>query len=69
MSGIFIGHHNTKQVFGFQYLNQEDLDDVISGSAQEAEQMFLLCVGTLESILRKVVPTKAGVVRFSVLGQ
>lgn len=54
MAGIFIGHHNTRQIFGFQYLKLEDMDRVTSGSHEEAESMFQLCVGTLESILRRV---------------
>lgn len=66
MAGIFIGHHNTRQVFGFQYLELEDMDKVTSGSHLEAEHMFHLCVGTLESILRLVVPQDPSISQCSV---
>jgi len=31
MGGIFVAYHNTKEMFGFEYLSKEDLDQCLFG--------------------------------------
>lgn len=54
MDGIFLAYHSTGRIFGFEYLSLEDLDNTISGSTEESDQAFKLCVGLLESIFERV---------------
>ncbi|RXK40275.1 hypothetical protein M231_02389 [Tremella mesenterica] len=55
MDGIFIAYHNTKRIYGFQYLSLADLDERLFGSTALAEAAFRLCVALLESLLKRVV--------------
>lgn len=51
MDGIFVAYHNTKTFFGFQYLPLAEIDRVLFGSTEMADQVFQLCVGLLEKLL------------------
>lgn len=53
MDGIFLAYHSGKRIFGFEYLSLEDLDKYVSGSHEESEQAFKLCLAALETILRR----------------
>lgn len=51
MDGIFVAYHNTKTFFGFQYLSLAEIDRVLFGSTEMADQVFQLCVGLMEKLL------------------
>ena len=54
MDGIFVAHHNTKQLFGFQYIPVEDMDIALCDSPALAESAFRVCVATMQHILESV---------------
>lgn len=60
MDGIFLAYHSGKRIFGFEYMSLEDLDRAISGSHEESEQAFKLCLGALETILRRATEDLPG---------
>lgn len=51
MDGIFVAYHNTRTFFGFQYLSLAEIDRVLFGSTEMADQVFQLCVGLMEKLL------------------
>lgn len=55
MDGIFVAHHNTKEMFGFQYVPLEDMDECTSGSHEAAERKFKLGVAIMEEALQTVM--------------
>ena len=55
MDGIFVAHHNTKEMFGFQYVPLEDMDECTSGSYEAAERTFKLGVAIMEEALQTVM--------------
>ena len=59
MDGIFVAHHNTREIFGFQYLPVEEMDVAMNDSPELADMAFKLCLGTLEQILRYVLAENA----------
>jgi hypothetical protein len=63
MDGIFLAYHSGEQIFGFEYLPLEELDKYISGSFEESQQAFQLCLGTLETMLERAVTDIPGKVR------
>lgn len=63
MDGIFLAYHSGEQIFGFEYLPLEELDKFISGSFEESQQAFQLCLGTLEAMLERAVTDIPGKVR------
>ena len=54
MDGILVCFHNTIQVFGFQYISREEMDEALYGSVPFADGAFIMCMKTLELILDKV---------------
>jgi len=56
MDGIFVAHHNTKEMFGFQYIPLEEMDECTSGSYQVAERKFKLAVAVMEDCFNTVLP-------------
>ena len=66
MDGIFIAHHNTKEMFGFQYVPLEEMDECTSGSYEMAERTFKLSIALMEDILKAVLEhVKVEVSRFA----
>lgn len=55
MDGIFIAHHNTREMFGFQYVPLEEMDEVTSGGYERAERQFRLAVAITEDALSTVL--------------
>ncbi|WVQ82650.1 hypothetical protein IAT38_004782 [Cryptococcus sp. DSM 104549] len=60
MDGIFLAYHNTKRVFGFQYVPLSDIDKQIFGSSLMADQAFKISVTLLEDILARCVQLYKG---------
>ncbi|KAJ3217489.1 hypothetical protein HDU67_007852 [Dinochytrium kinnereticum] len=57
MDGILVCYHNTKEIFGFQYLSIEEMDEVLYGSSKFGDAAFAVSVKMLEKILDKVSET------------
>lgn len=55
MDGIFVTYHNTKEIFGFQYVPLEDIDRYLFGNTVMAESAFSLSMKLLNIVLDKVV--------------
>ncbi|CAD6886753.1 unnamed protein product [Tilletia controversa] len=51
MDGIFVAYHNTKEIFGFQYVPLEEIFTRVFGTVEMGEQAFSLSVRLLEKIL------------------
>ncbi|CEH16591.1 UNCHARACTERIZED [Ceraceosorus bombacis] len=51
MDGIFVAHHSTLAIFGFQYIPLEEMARRIFGNMEMAEQSFRLSLAMLEEIL------------------
>ncbi|KAE8271674.1 hypothetical protein A4X09_0g677 [Tilletia walkeri] len=51
MDGIFVAYHNTKQIFGFQYVPLDEIFTRVFGTVEMGEQAFSLSVRLLEAIL------------------
>ncbi|KAI9325234.1 mitochondrial protein Pet127-domain-containing protein [Obelidium mucronatum] len=55
MDGIIVAYHNTKEMFGFQYLSREEMNKVLFGSCKLGDAAFALSCKALESMLDKIV--------------
>jgi len=56
MDGVIVAYHNTKQIFGFQYISLDEMDARLSGGGQETgDRMFKACVRMLENVAEEVV--------------
>lgn len=51
MDGIFVAYHNTKEIFGFQYVPLSELFERVFGTVEMGEQAFTLSVRLLEAVL------------------
>jgi len=40
MDGIFVCYHNTAEIFGFQYLSREEMDECIYGNSVTGDAVF-----------------------------
>lgn len=56
MDGIFVAYHNTAEIFGFQYLNREAMDECLFGNARTGDASFALITSLYNSLLDLVVP-------------
>lgn len=57
MDGIFVAYHNTAEIFGFQYLSREAMDECLFGNSVTGDAAFLLITRLYNEILSAVVPT------------
>ena len=55
MDGIFLAYHSITRMFGFEYLPLKEIDMCVSGSHEESEQAFRICVAVLEKILHQAI--------------
>lgn len=55
MDGIFVAYHNAFEMFGFQYISLEEMDERIYGNSQTAEAAFNLILQIYNEILEAVV--------------
>lgn len=55
MDGIFVAYHNVKRIFGFQYLNLNEMDKALHGQSDRClgNQEFSLSIDMLNKILNK----------------
>ncbi|KAF8312457.1 Pet127-domain-containing protein [Clavulina sp. PMI_390] len=54
MDGVFVAHHNTKQIFGFQYIPLHEMDVLLFGQHGVGGKVFSGCVGLLTKILEEI---------------
>lgn len=40
MAGIFVAYHNTREIFGFEYLDKEDMEECVFGTKAMADTSF-----------------------------
>jgi hypothetical protein len=55
MDGIFVAYHNIRQIFGFQYISQEEMDELVYGNSVEAEMSYKMILNIMQKILDMVV--------------
>ena len=67
MDGIFVAYHNTKRIFGFQYISLEEMDIALHGSGHDdiGRREFYFSVKLLNETLDRAVRQFPKRVRFS----
>jgi len=55
MDGILVTYHNTAQIFGFQYVPMEEMDEALYGNKHVGQDIFEACVRMLEAINTEVI--------------
>ena len=53
MDGVFVTYHNTKRVFGFQYIPLSEMDARLFGEDAIGDAVFERCLLLLEEILEE----------------
>ncbi|KAI8065385.1 mitochondrial protein Pet127-domain-containing protein [Gilbertella persicaria] len=53
MDGILVAYHNTRKIFGFQYISREEMDSRLFGSSKLGDQVFRNALVMFESVLDK----------------
>lgn len=55
MEGAFIAYHNTKKIFGFEYIKLEDMQRRVFGNSNFSDIIFKSSIKLLESIFDRVI--------------
>ncbi|EKM79419.1 hypothetical protein AGABI1DRAFT_59024 [Agaricus bisporus var. burnettii JB137-S8] len=56
MDGVIVAYHNTKQMFGFQYVPLEEMDERLFGPGEGlGDRVFKGCVGIMENLAEEIV--------------
>lgn len=55
MDGIFVAHHDTRRILGFQYIPLEDMDNAITGSHEQSTAAFNLSLAALTNVLDRAL--------------
>jgi Mitochondrial protein Pet127 len=55
MDGIFVAYHNTKRIFGFQYISLDEMDAAIHGNPEVGKQEFHFSVKLFNETLSRAV--------------
>ena len=58
MQGAAIAYHNTQQIFGFEYLQLEKMENRIFGCSEFSDIVFSSSLGLLEKILDHILDDK-----------
>lgn len=53
MDGVFVAYHNTREIFGFQYIPLEEMDQRLYGHGN-GERVFGKCVGLLDVLFTEI---------------
>jgi hypothetical protein len=51
MDGILVAYHNTRKIFGFQYISREEMDSRLFGSTKIGDAVFRNALIMFESVL------------------
>ncbi|KAI9014860.1 mitochondrial protein Pet127-domain-containing protein [Gaertneriomyces semiglobifer] len=60
MDGLFVSYHNTSELFGFQYISLEEMDQHLFGNSHTGNQAFAMSLKALELILDVISTKHAG---------
>jgi hypothetical protein len=60
MDGAFLAYHNTKELFGFEYIKTSEIMNRVFGSELYAEVCFMVCSKLLTEVLNKILEDLAG---------
>jgi hypothetical protein len=55
MDGIFVAYHNTKRIFGFQYISLDEMDAAIHGNPEVGKQEFHFSIKLFNETLNRAV--------------
>jgi hypothetical protein len=55
MDGVFVAYHNTEEMFGFEYLPLELMEDNVFGNNIVPQQQFLLSLALVEKLVERVI--------------
>ena len=53
MDGVFVAYHNTKRIFGFQYIPLSEMDARLFGERAAGDAVFEKCMRLLEVVLEE----------------
>ncbi|KAH9042070.1 mitochondrial protein Pet127-domain-containing protein [Lactarius pseudohatsudake] len=53
MDGVFVAYHNTKKIFGFQYIPLSEMDARLFGDDAVGDAVFERCLTLLEAVLEE----------------
>jgi hypothetical protein len=53
MDGVFVAYHNTKRIFGFQYIPLSEMDARLFGESAAGDAVFEKCLLLLEVVLEE----------------
>ncbi|KAI9465433.1 mitochondrial protein Pet127-domain-containing protein [Lactarius psammicola] len=53
MDGVFVAYHNTKKIFGFQYIPLSEMDARLFGEDAVGDAVFERCLSLLEAVLEE----------------
>lgn len=69
MDGVIVAYHNTKRMFGFQYIPLEEMDERLFGPMKGiGDRVFRACLELLENVAEEVTdcfPEQVGAISFS----
>ncbi|KAG2383528.1 hypothetical protein C9374_004199 [Naegleria lovaniensis] len=54
MDGMFLAYHNTRELFGFEYLKLSEIDSYVFGNSYMAERFFTLLLDLLRDVLDRI---------------
>ena len=57
MDGAFIAYHNTKNIFGFEYVKTSEIEQRIFGSEVYADLVFMVCSKLLTTLYELIIKT------------
>ena len=56
MDGVIVAYHNTEQMFGFQYIPIQEIDECLFGPYEGVgDRVFNKCVRVLEEVSEAIV--------------
>ena len=55
MQGAAIAYHNTQQIFGFEYIKLEQMENRVFGCSEFSDVVFNSSLGLLEKILDHIL--------------
>jgi hypothetical protein len=60
MEGVFVAYHNTKRIFGFQYIPLSEMDARLFGKCAAGNVVFEKCMLLLEAVLEEATHALPG---------
>jgi hypothetical protein len=54
MDGVFVAYHNTEEMFGFEYLPLETMEQDVFGNAIVPKQQFEMSISLIEKVIESV---------------